>query len=282
MEIYRFEDINQFYERSQDYLLSDEAHHCLLLRIIHGLIHSPERYQFPAYLALVEANGATIAVAVRTPPYKLVLSRVKDFTALQVIAEDLYSQQALLPGVSGLVEEAQAFAEIWQRLTGTTYTSGIQMRIHQLSQVQPTAKANGYLRHADIGDLDLVLEWFEAFFLEALGFVEEDLQRLVSLQLSKKIIYLWEDIVPVSIASGKISTPNGGWIGPVYTPVKYRQKGYATSCVAALSQALLDQGCRYCFLFTDIANPTSNHIYQTIGYQPVCDWHDYAFENLSF
>ncbi len=279
MEIYRFDDVNQFYEQAQDYLLSDEAHHCLLLRIIHTLIQNPERYQFPAYLAIAETNGEIAAVAVRTPPYKLVLSRVVDFAALEVIAEDLHNQQALLPGVSGLVEEAQAFAEIWQRVTGATYTSGIQMRIHQLTAVQPTAKASGYLRHAEAGDIDLVLEWFEAFFLEALGFIEEDLQRLVSLQLSKKVIYLWEDIVPVSIASGKISTPNGGWIGPVYTPVEYRQKGYATSCVAALSQTLLDQGCRSCFLFTDITNPTSNHIYHTIGYQPVCDWHDYTFEN---
>ena len=74
------------------------------------------------------------------------------------------------------------------------------------------------------------------------------------------------------------ATPNGIRVNLVYTPPEYRKKGYATSCVAALSQTLLDQGRKYCFLFTDLANPTSNHIYQTIGYQPVCDMNDYWFE----
>ncbi len=59
---------------------------------------------------------------------------------------------------------------------------------------------------------------------------------------------------------------------------KYRRQGYASSCVAALSQTLLDQGRKYCFLFTDLANPTSNHIYQAIGYQPICDMNEYWFE----
>lgn len=77
--------------------------------------------------------------------------------------------------------------------------------------------------------------------------------------------------------SGK--TPNGIRINLVYTPPKYRKKGYATSCIAALSQTLLDAGHKYCFLFTDLANPTSNHIYQTIGYQPVCKMNNYWFES---
>jgi predicted GNAT family acetyltransferase len=41
--------------------------------------------------------------------------------------------------------------------------------------------------------------------------------------------------------------------------------------VAAVSQAQLDAGLRFCFLYTDLANPTSNKIYQAIGYRPVTD-----------
>ena len=36
-------------------------------------------------------------------------------------------------------------------------------------------------------------------------------------------------------------------------------------------------GRRFCFLFTDLANPTSNKIYQAIGYEPVCDVDQYGF-----
>jgi len=47
--------------------------------------------------------------------------------------------------------------------------------------------------------------------------------------------------------------------------------------VAGVSQHLLDGGRIFCTLFTDLANPTSNHIYQAIGYEPVCDVDEYQF-----
>jgi predicted GNAT family acetyltransferase len=73
-------------------------------------------------------------------------------------------------------------------------------------------------------------------------------------------------------------TPHGIRIGAVYTPPEYRQRGYASACVAYLSQMMLDSGRKFCFLFTDLSNPTSNHIYQQIGYEPVCDVDNYVFE----
>jgi predicted GNAT family acetyltransferase len=66
-------------------------------------------------------------------------------------------------------------------------------------------------------------------------------------------------------------TPNGIRIGPVYTPPGLRRRGYASAATAAASQTELDNGRRYIFLFTDLSNPTSNKIYQQIGYEPVID-----------
>jgi hypothetical protein len=64
----------------------------------------------------------------------------------------------------------------------------------------------------------------------------------------------------------------------VYTPPELRRRGYASHCVAELSRALLAEGYDFCALFTDLANPTSNHIYQEIGYRPVCDYDSYGLE----
>ena len=50
------------------------------------------------------------------------------------------------------------------------------------------------------------------------------------------------------------------------------------ACVARLTQRLLDDGLDYCMRFTDLSNPTSNHIYQNIGYEPACDMSDYRFD----
>jgi hypothetical protein len=68
-------------------------------------------------------------------------------------------------------------------------------------------------------------------------------------------------------------------IGPVYTPKKFREHGYASACTAAVSQYLLDSGRKFCTLFTDLANPTSNKIYQMIGYEGVGDVDEYRFED---
>ena len=81
----------------------------------------------------------------------------------------------------------------------------------------------------------------------------------------------------VTVAASVRPTPNGMSINLVYTPSEERRKGYATACVAALSQRLLDDGCQFCTLFTDKANPTSNQIYREIGYHKVADFMEYFF-----
>ena len=72
-------------------------------------------------------------------------------------------------------------------------------------------------------------------------------------------------------------TPNGIRIGPVYTPPELRGRGYASALTAQVSQLQLDRGKRFCFLYTDLANPTSNAIYRRIGYERVCDSRELAF-----
>ena len=72
-------------------------------------------------------------------------------------------------------------------------------------------------------------------------------------------------------------TPNGITVNLVYTPPSLRRKGYATECVAKLSKLLLDSVSKFCFLFTDLMNPTSNSIYQKIGYRPIIDVDQYEF-----
>lgn len=60
-------------------------------------------------------------------------------------------------------------------------------------------------------------------------------------------------------------------IGPVYTPTDQRGRGYASAVTAAASAHALAQGAAEVLLYTDLANPTSNSIYQQIGYRPVED-----------
>jgi predicted GNAT family acetyltransferase len=286
MQICRFNNPQEFQNFVQDYLLQHEAEHNLLLGVLYSLLHFPERYSEPPYLAVcttcgfagsAAARGQILAVALCTPPFKLVLSKAVDLEAVTLIAQDLQNDVGALPGVSGLVAEVETFLQAWQNLTKQPFRRMMEMRIYQLTQVNSVARVEGHLRQATAADRPLLLDWFTAFGSEIKDVLREPPEKLVNIGLKRQSIHLWEDGVPVSWASGSHSLPTAARIGPVYTPPAFRRKGYATACVAALSQKFLDQGCDRCFLFTDLANPTSNHIYQQIGYHPICDWHDYSF-----
>jgi predicted GNAT family acetyltransferase len=189
----------------------------------------------------------------------------------------------MLPGVSGLPENCQAFATLWQELSRQPYHRSMAQRIYQLEKVNPIAPVTGRFRRARESDRRLLLDWMIAFSVEAFEGTDPDVARLernVESMLTSKIrgAYIWDDGQPVSFSAYGGPTPHGCRLGPVYTPPEYRGKGYASACVATLSQHLLDTGRKFVFLYTDLANPTSNHIYQVIGYNPVCDADVYEFE----
>jgi len=173
------------------------------------------------------------------------------------------------------------FAEKWCLLSGKSYKSKLSLRIFKLEKIEFTSQVQGNLRLATEDDKQLLKSWYDAFNLEALGKIniKSDSESWVEIVLRKKTAYLWENQIPVSIACSTRSTPNGIGINMVYTPPEHRKQGYASACVAGLSQTLLDKGYKFCFLFTDLSNPTSNKIYQDIGYQPIADWNNYSFSD---
>ncbi len=117
MKLNYFEEASQYYEHVKSYLLQHEAHHNLIFGILDGLINQPERFKHSPYLVTVEEDNRLLAVALWTPLRKLVLSRVLHPHALNAIAQDLQARQAVIPGVIGLVNEALAFAQVWQAIT---------------------------------------------------------------------------------------------------------------------------------------------------------------------
>ena len=151
-----------------------------------------------------------------------------------------------------------------------------------MDELIPPRGVDGAMRLADSGDRTLVLEWMTAFTEEALHGADdpERIERSVDARLGPGGtggICLWETAGrAVSLAGFGRRTPNGLRI-PVYTPPEHRGHGYGSAVTAAASQIALDRGKRFCFLYTDLANPTSNAIYMRIGYRPVCDSREIAF-----
>jgi len=275
MRAHRHPNPGSFLERARPWLLGAEVENNLIIGICGGLSETPSEGAGPPYLATVEEDGQVVACAIRILPHKAVISRAAP-AAIDCLVEDLADRYPDLPMVLGPEPEVRRFAEEWARRYGTPTRRGTAQRFFSIHQVDhPTPKASGRLRAALEADVPTLVSWIDAFTAEAGGIGVADPLPFAREHVADGSLYVWDDPNPVSMAASMGRTPTGIRITLVFTPPEHRRRGYASACVADLTQRLLDQGLAYCCLFTDLANPTSNSIYQAIGYKPVLDMTDY-------
>lgn len=281
MNVRKFTDSQQFKVHVEPFLLQQEAANNLILGILTDI--GAGVYSDP-YLACVEDDDDHIVlVAIRTPPYSPVLSTTTRFDSLPIIAKDLHETYTTLPGVSALEDIADAFVKQWQSRTDQTTQVRMHQGIYQLETIQLLNLPKGALREVRDDDKDLLVDWTQAFMSDTSvpatrENAEATLERLLQRRSHGAGLFVWDvDGQPVSMAAYVGGTPNGYRVTYVYTPPEHRRKGYATACTAGVTQHALATGKQYCFLYTDLSNPTSNHIYQKIGYRFVCNVKQYAF-----
>jgi uncharacterized protein len=276
------DDATDFLREAGPLLLPNEARDNLIFGIAGSIVADPSRYAEPRFWVVTEGRGP-VAAALRTPPFNLILAKPRDADALVALVEAIEDE---LPGIVGAHPEVDEFVRLWSARHDVTPRVQRRQGIYALETVQPVTRPPGRAREATLDDRPLLLEWSVAFGEEVLE--EGDPGRVEAVKMVDHRLgaddggfLLWEDAgEPVSAAGWGGPTPNGIRIGPVYTPPELRGRGYATALTAELSQRLLDGGRRFCFLFTDLANPTSNAIYERIGYVRVGESAMVAFEPL--
>ncbi|MGH7599335.1 MAG: GNAT family N-acetyltransferase [bacterium] len=284
MTLETYQNAADFLLKAQAVLEKNEAANNLMLGIGLRLRNFPEKIKAARYLATVTDEHELVVAAVMTPPHKLVVycEKTEHGEAMELLARDLLADRWGLPGVLGPSRVAEAFAITWAKVSGASYRQGMRQRVYELRKVIPPQARCGALRLAAEDDIELVASWIFAFTDEALtgGDMAEARETAMS-KISERDLYIWEDGQPVAMAAKSRPTTNGIAVNLVYTPPELRRRGYASACVAALSQLLLDAGWKFCCLFTDLSNPTSNHIYQQIGYTPVGDFNEYIFDGTT-
>jgi ribosomal protein S18 acetylase RimI-like enzyme len=281
LEVVRHADAPAFAARALGLLLADEARHNVMLGLFATLERDPGFYE--SYSAwTVEHGGAAVGAASVTPPFNLLLARPWAPGAVEALAEALAAEGVELPGVTAAQPEVAAFAEAWERLTGRAHRVRVEQGIYRLTEPVVPEGVEGGFRLARPADRPLLVRWWEAFAAEAMppDAPHHDAEAAVDRRLSRDGgAGVWEvDGEVVAMAGFGSETPNGARIGPVYTPPEHRRRGYGSALTAHLSRHLIAGGRRFCFLYTDLANPTSNGIYRTVGYELVCESADLAFD----
>lgn len=288
MKRVHFDDAERFQDAVCRHLVQHEAENNLILGILANIL-SGDYKKIDPYMAVIEDRGKIHQVLLRTPPFPVLISYRQGSPPRQVKRLAVEGLQSLygheIGGMTGDKEIIGEYARTWARITGLRPELKTAMRIYRLQEVDPVTDVRGTLRPAAETDWRTIKAWFSAFQREALGEeVDEDrldrtLRHYLTGDRKHRGLVIWEAKgEPVSMAGYSGPTPNGIRINAVYTPPDLRRNGYASACVGELSQRLLDQHYRFCFLFTDLENPTSNHIYQEIGYEAVSDVNKVIFK----
>lgn len=217
----------------------------------------------------LEHDEEPVAVGVLLPGSPVALSDCTDAGAAAV-AEALLRAGHCVAGASGPAGAAWAFVRRWEALTGVTVARGMAQGVYVCDQVRPPAGVVGAARAAGTEDLPTVFGWFQQFATEA-G-LDPPSDPGVSTMVGEGRVHLWLDPSgdPVSMVVERTSEAGMARLGPVWTPVVYRRRGYASALTAHVTATVHARGHR-AMLFTDLDNATSNGIYQAIGYRRTGD-----------
>lgn len=251
------------------YLAREEALHCIQLASLTAGALAESPHGRTTFL-VAKRDDAVVGVGSITGRFNMLLSRVADEGVVPVLVNELLARQITIPGVMGNERDALAFATTWSARTNARVVPGMRQAILECRAVRPPRDVPGTWRRARDTDREWLLPWLQAFADEAHDTQDGGEAIMRSVQPPGGV-FVWHDPDgrPVSIAGYKGQTLNGIRIGPVYTHPDHRGRGYGSAVTAIATQALLDEGHRFVCLYTDLANPTSNHIYAEIGYEPV-------------
>jgi len=282
MQVHRPTEADVFLTLAGPLLQRDEARNQLALGIAGTVLENPDAYETSRFWVVTD-DAEPVAAALRASPYNLVLADPLSQAALASLLDVVALDDPEVPGIVGNVPHTEDAARRLATTTGRRHEQIMSLGVYALRQVREIARASGEPRSASPGDRDLLRRWLTAFELEAVPKRRrhiDQLEQTLETRLGSDSggFWFWEDAgAPVSLTGFGGRTPTGIRVGPVYTPPEARRRGYATTLVAELSRWLLGRGHRACFLFTDLANPTSNRIYTDIGYERVGDSMEFLF-----
>lgn len=272
MKVVEYTDRKQFWEDLCVPLLGDPSKNGLILGLCKMFLSTPEKCVYEAAAIKEGAFVGALICSKHHSNYNLVSSSLASAEEAELLLSDFLSKGHFFSGLIAESKTIDFYRECFLNRNIET-TDLMRQGVYCCSVVnmpQPEDEFEFIL--ASTSDLKLLGGWVEDFQEEA---VPHD-PRLDGVVFVEKLIKE-KKIYVLKVGGEVVSMANFGrdigascTVSLVYTPKEKRGNGYASLMVAALTQRLLDSGKKEISLYTDLANPTSNKIYQNIGYELVC------------
>ncbi|MFF4760486.1 GNAT family N-acetyltransferase [Streptomyces sp. NPDC001292] len=280
---YLTDDVEEFLARAGEFLRSRPAPHTVHLTVTENLRSRGKRLYGdadPEFGLLAGDGGAGVRAAfLRTPPHPVVLTALTEEEAA-VLAARLAGPGREVSGVSADRDTAAAFAGVWRRLTGAEVMLRQRMRLYRLGELTvPRPVPPGRARVAGEPDRERLARWYREFCAAVGEPAVQEAEPWADERVRRGDVMFWQDPdgTPVAMAGTAPKVAGQVRVVGVYTPAHLRGRGYGGAVTVEVSRAALESGAEEVLLFTDLANSTSNGLYQRIGYRPVSDFAVYDF-----
>jgi GNAT superfamily N-acetyltransferase len=268
------EHAQQFLHVAGSFLRADAASNTVLLSAAESVAEGgPAVFgdEPPLFGWWTSTAGLVDGAFIHTPPYPAQLSAVPR-AAVEPLAALLAGSARRLAGVGAGGHAAKAFAAAWCARRDEVAELALRLRLYRLAALHPPQPAPaGHAGVATIADHALVRDWFDAFELQTGAQLGGS--RTLDKRLAAGSLTIWRDAcgTPVALAGWSREVEGARRIGPVYTVEQHRRHGYGAAVTAVACRRALDSGTRQLLLYADIDNPTSNTLYQRLGFEPVED-----------
>jgi predicted GNAT family acetyltransferase len=272
-------NVTEYAAAVRSFLEQDPAENTVALTVL-GAVEAGTRFSdvAPSFGWYVE-DGAVAGSFSLTPPFELLLVSMPR-SAVPSLAAALRDANVEVPGVNGRRELVEDFVSQWLPDADRADWREQRERLYELGElVFPDPMPAGHGRVAVAADFSTLLDWFIAFHEEATRHRGAGHDELVRSRIAQGLVWVWElDGELVAMAGRNVTAAGTARVGPVYTPPAHRRHGYGAAVTAACTADALSRDAERVVLFTDLANPTSNAIYQAIGYRPRSDRVVYRFD----
>ena len=255
------------------FLVARPVEHNLVLTLLGRRIVDP----MPGQYCWVEDHQGVAGFAFWSPPSFHSAITPMPMPVVEALVEVMSEEMPELPGVAGEAASAAWFAGSWAERRRTPAAPVEAMRLYRLGVLRPPDGAPGRFRMGTEADRDVLVAHRVGFHHDTDERGDLDPAAAVEQSVRARRCFVWDDDGVVSSATVTTAEAGVARVGFVYTPPEHRRHGYATACVAATSAWVHDHDRADCILYTQLANPTSNAIYRSIGYAPVCEILRYQF-----
>ncbi len=271
MKIERCESPEAFLSATTRYRGLDPIRTNVIGSVATSVADDARQYDEYWWWTVLDAQGVVVGAALRTAPFGLQLGPMPQGAVAPLVAA-VAREDPNFPWIAGRDDLVSLFLSEYRSHSARVFQRGRTSYLYELADLVSPA-VEGTYRRATVDDVELVAQWTDDFhyFIDGVTREPDDRDRAFLLErLDAGSMKLW-CVGPVIVAmaghANPVATPSGlvTRIGPVFTPAENRGRGYGSAVTAALSAELLNGGSRV-MLYADAANPTSNGVYQRLGF----------------